>query len=272
MRTSPAVKGSIILTTALALFFSLAIWAWISREPPRDPKTHCLLDKEKEIGHTLIFVDKTDLWNEYQAQQLEDHILWVVGDKMQEEERLSIFVFGERFVPGFPPVFSVCKPPEGKGPERPDRSVEYFRRKYKTEFVEPLQEVLEDVKRATEGDCSPIAEVVANVVMRHPIRVHPGQTRIVMISDMAQNSALYSAFRYTKCFPINPQIDHTRDASAMIKFFQDRRGDMSLSQVGEVIIFQVIPEKNPKWMQALAKQKWNDVFRALNLKVEWQFL
>ena len=97
---------------------------------------------------TIVFVDKTDPWNEAQANRLEQQIWWLVSDKMKTEERLSIFTIDGRVEPGFPPVFSFCKPPSGQSANGITRSKDYYYRQYKRQFADPLQKVLDKLKAA----------------------------------------------------------------------------------------------------------------------------
>src|SRR3954453_702436 len=106
-RINPTIKGTLILTAAVTFFVGAVALAIISQEPIRDEKL-CIASREAK--HTIVIVDKTDLWNDNQAQRLEDHIYWLVAKRVVPEERLSIFSFGDKFAPGFFPIFSVCKP------------------------------------------------------------------------------------------------------------------------------------------------------------------
>ena len=92
-----------------------------------------------------------------------------------------------------------------------EQGAAYRRRKFEEVFEAPLRKVMDEAKKPEEGNCSPIAEVIVEVLTRAEVKHLSGPTRLVFFSDMAQNSPIYSAFTRTKCFANNSQKDHTVD-------------------------------------------------------------
>jgi hypothetical protein len=268
-RYSNAAKGSLIFAATFALLASILFLRWYFAEPIRDARTHCLPATEQ--GQTIIFIDKTDRWNDHGAERLVRQVLRFVNERMQDEELLRVYIFGDTIAHGFEAAFTACKPPV-RVPNNIIDSAAYRRRKFEEVFGEPLRKVMEEAKKPEEGPCSPIAEVTVEVLTRAEVKHWAGPARLVYFSDMAQNSGLYSVFRGTKCLVTHSLRDHTADARPLVQYMERHRRMMNLSSVSAVVIFQVLPEKNSARAKELAREKWDEVFRAMAIKVEWEFL
>jgi hypothetical protein len=264
-----AFVGTLLILASVAVVAGALGYLILNQQPERDSDSLCAPALER--GQTIILVDKTDLWNEAQADRLEQHIWWLVSTKMQTEERLSIFAFNDQLQAGFKPLFSFCKPPSGETADDIVKSKDYYNRRYKKQFIEPLRAVLENIKKAEEKDCSPIIEVLFDVLTRREIMEHPGPTRIVLISDLAENSSLYSFYRTTKCRRRAPGVDPSQDVKDITAFIQDRSHALKDRELS-VIIFQVFPEKNPPYIQQAVKEKWPAFFHYFNIEPDWQLL
>ena len=264
-----AIVGSLLLGASLSIAGS-AIWVTLkNQEPPRDEQSLC--SSTVENGQTIVIVDKTDPWNDSQADRLEQQIWWLVSVKMHVEERLTIFAFSDQLVPGFPPLFSFCKPPSGEGANEITKSRDYYNRQYKKQFLEPLKAVIEDIKRAEEKDCSPIMEVLFDILSRREIRDHKGSTRIVLISDLAENSSLYSFYRQTKCRKWTGLGDPRQDSKEIVSFAEKRRSEINLKDTS-AIVFHLSSEKNPANIENDTKVFWTGFFRYVTIPVEWERL
>jgi hypothetical protein len=267
-RNSHRLKGTLILAVTALLLGGMLLVRNEFLEPPRDEKTHCL--PKRQEGQTVVFIDKTDRWNDHGSERLVAHMLRLVQERMRDEELLRIYIFGERISHGFEAAFTACKPPLTV-PSNIIDSEAFRRRKFEEVFGGPLRKVMEEAKKPEEGLCSPIAEVTVEVLSRVEVKHWAGPTRLVYFSDMAQNSQIYSAFRSTRCFPINAQKDHTSDGRPLIQHFERHRTMMNLANTS-AIVFQVIPDKNPPHIKDTSKAKWSDAFRALSIDAEWELL
>lgn len=263
------IKGTAFLLGAAAVV-GVAVWlTYENRQPNRDEVSLCAASVEN--GHTIVFIDKTDPWNDAQADRLEEHIWWLVSDKMQTEERLSIFTIDGTIELGFRPLFSFCKPPSGEAANDITRSKDYYNRQYKKEFIEPLQKVLNNVKKAQEQDCSPIMEALLDVLTRREIKDHRGSTRVVLISDLVQNSALYSFYLNAKCLKRTTNVDQRWDTSRIVAYIKARESEINTKGMSAIII-QIFPEKNPPNLADWTKRTWTEFFRYISVPVEWERL
>ena len=284
------MRGVIYLIIAATVLVVAAVLALVYRPVYRDAEM-CAPDLES--GQTIVIVDKTDPWNDNQAKMLETAIWGLVANKMKTEERLVIFTFGEDFQTGFPPLFSRCKPPSGKEMDDIVQSREYYNRNYKKEFVDPLAEVLENVKKAQNQRCSPIIEALVDILKRQTIVDHPGTNTVVMFSDMAQNSTNFSILHEGSCFerpassPANNKVGPGSaaakgtaardDMERILQFIEWNKG--KLHKPGDqtpipAIIYQVTPvNRQLEWVKRSARAKSEQLLKLLGIEVVrwWDF-
>lgn len=268
-RVADTAKGLAIILAAVSMVGGAAWLAVRNPEPIREKTSLCA---PVENGHTIVLVDKTDLWNDAQADRLEDHIWWLVSEKMRTEERLSIFAFSDQVVPGLRPLFSFCKPPSGDSADDITKSRAYYNRQYKREFIEPLRSVLKNVKRPEEKECAPIMETLLDILTRREVFEHHGPNRIVIISDLAQNSSMYSVYLSTKCIPgRDPNVDHRQDTSKIVAYILDRADRINKRDLS-AIMFQIVPKDDPSYIAKDVKYRWNAFFKYFGVVPDWQLL
>jgi hypothetical protein len=241
---------------------------WWLREV-RDPVTLCIPGQQ---GQTIVLIDKTDKWNVVQSDRLEALVLNVLDSQVRQEERVRVFAFGSSFVPGFKERFMACKPPDGRDCRGFFCSQKKLKDQYEEVFRSPLLVELQTLKIATYGDCSPIAEVLYDVMGRIEVKNQPGPTRIVLISDMAQNTPVYTAFKGPQSCPgVTGKVDPDKDPG-LLQYFGKKRSEMQLAGAA-VFLFQVTPEKRSADVTERAKTKWSEVFNFLQtMTPKWEKL
>jgi hypothetical protein len=266
-RSVVVVKGTSIIISSIAVVAGAAWWAIENRPADRDPDTLCA--PALETGHTIVLVDKTDRWTELEADRLEAHIWWLASTRVKVEERLSIFVFDDRFERGTKPVFSVCKPPSAKDVNNIIESKQIYEKLYRRQFVEPLRSVLADVKQASTAPCSPIAEVLVDILTRREIVDAHGSTQVMIISDMAENSTLYSVYARTTCF--TPRTSKAHDDTTKIdKFLRDNKTKINPDRTS-FIVYQTALPSPPQGLSEMIRERWKEFFRILGVVPEWNY-
>lgn len=267
-RANPTLNALVKLGIAVAVG-GLALLLKLLLDRPRD---HELCIRGKESGQTIVLIDKTDAWNANQSERLESHIYNLLDKRMKQEERFRVFSFGAAFEPGFKENFSRCKPPNGDDCWGLFCNQKQLRKQYDSDFREPLQTELKKLKVASQGACSPIAEVMHDVLSRREIKDQPGPTRIVFISDMAQNTAVYSAFRSQSPSCPGASVKASPDKDQGLKqFFEKRRRELNLTDAS-VLVFQVTPERRSPDVGETAMSKWKEVFQMLGIMDHWERL
>jgi hypothetical protein len=114
-------------------------------------------------------------------------------------------------------------------------------------------------------------ETLFDILTRREIKDHKGATRIALVSDLAENSPLYSFYWQTKCRKLSGAGDPRKDLSKIIAFAQNRLPDINVKDTS-VMVFHLIPPKNPPNIEEETKKFWSGFFRFMNIPVEWERL
>lgn len=181
-----AIVASVLAGLGLVGFFAAPS---LLRGQPRDQETLC--PKTGPVGHTLILVDKSDPWSEVQAKRLKA-LVKQVGDELPTDRMLSIYVFNDVFEPGFPSLVSLCNPGKTASELIGNPRREYV--KWVEKFGRQLDEALTVLTQPGKGNQSPIVEAIGDVASRRENRVPTGDRKILLVSDMLQNSNQFTMF------------------------------------------------------------------------------
>jgi hypothetical protein len=165
-----------------------------------------------------------------------------------------------------------CKPPDGRDCRGFFCSQKKLKDQYDEVFRSPLLAELQTLKIATYGGCSPIAEVLHEVMSRFEVKNQPGPTRIVLISDMAQNTPVYTVFKGPQSCPgVTSKVDPDKDPG-LLQYFGKKRSEMELGNASGVI-FQGTPDKRSADVTERARTKWSEVFNFLKtITPKWEKL
>jgi hypothetical protein len=181
-----AVAASLAACLLLAGFLSAP---WLLAGAPRDP--HSLCRPSGRLGHTLVLVDKSDPWSPVQADRLK-LLVKQLAEALPRDHMLSIYVFRDVFEPNFPPLLALCNPgrtvSEWIGNPRRDY------RRWLEQFGRPLDQALVLLAQPAQGQHSPIVEAVGDLLARRETTPESGGLRLVLVSDMLQNSAGFSFY------------------------------------------------------------------------------
>ncbi len=108
------------------------------------------------------------------------------------DRMLSIYVFNDVFEPGFPALISLCNPGKTASEFIGNPRREYV--KWVEKFGRPLDDALKVLTQPGKGNQSPIVEAIGDVVARRENRVEAGDRKLLIVSDMLQNSSQYTMF------------------------------------------------------------------------------
>jgi hypothetical protein len=174
--------------------------AWVYSQPvPRDEESFCPILPDgsgkavSETAHHILVIDKTDKWTPPQEARLRNIVLGM-RDHLGVNERLTIFVFSDTVKQGFSYVFSHCNPGRGSDTNMWTSNPRRWEQQFNAKFGQPLDEIMADLIRATEGPRSPILEVMIDLTNREELIRRDIPRRIVLVSDMLQNSDAYTFF------------------------------------------------------------------------------
>jgi len=258
-------RNQAILNFALA-FAAVTIvgFAVYALQPkPYDERTLCTLSEELP-PHTAIIIDKTDEYTEVQADLIAD-IIRSAGRDLQVGERLTLFELNEEGV--FDPrgEFSLCNPGRGSQVNPLFSNPKLIEERYTALFEGPLDQILSDLVTPKEAPASPILEAAARLSQTEAFSDLAPRRRLILVSDMLQNSTIFSAYGGRGSLP--PGIPNASDVSETVeaRFGRGLRGvDLEV---------RLIPrERFVDLQRGGLKDYWNDLFSDLQVTTVWRDL
>jgi hypothetical protein len=178
--------------TAGVLFsvLALSVTVWLLRPANLDAATLCPTDKPL-AGHTVVIVDRTDLWTPAMGSALTQLVENAQRDTDKYEKFSIVSLDAQQSVH---PLFSVCNPGEPTFFSDLYRGRRYTTRDFEDRFVGAAERIVEDVREPSEANTSPIVEYVHRWLGSDDFNANVRNRRLILVSDMRQNSALYSMY------------------------------------------------------------------------------
>jgi hypothetical protein len=178
--------------TAGVLFAVMALTAtvWLLRPATLDAATLCPTDRPLQ-GHTVVIVDRTDRWSPAMGAALTQLIENAQRDTDRYEKFSIVSLDAEQSVH---PLFSVCNPGEPTFWSDLYRGRRYTMRDFEQRFVGAAERIVADVREPSEARISPIVEYVRRWLGSDDFNAEVRNRRLILVSDMRQNSALYSVY------------------------------------------------------------------------------
>jgi hypothetical protein len=282
-------------------------YAYVHFQPePRDEETLCLRSAASasavaETGHHILLVDKTDKWNDPQGSRLRSVVIGM-RDQLGLNERLSLFIFENRVDEGFPPKFSRCNPGRGSDTNFFTSNPRKWEKKFNDDFGKPLDGIIAELIKPTEGDLSPILEILIDITNRDELNKGDIPRRIVIVSDMLQNSDAYTFFPKPIRVPVprpapappapspyfappaHPtppprQIFENRPSPIKkltpkeIEAMVERKGGLPrLKDFKPLVVHQIHGGRYPEEKLLLAREFWNSIATQYGTRIEWKRL
>jgi hypothetical protein len=150
------------------------------------------------VGHYVLLVDKTDPLTFIQNQAFTVIFKDLIEKRVPEGYLLSVFVLGDHFQRNAAPLVELCNPGKGVGRSELTSNLTKLRRQYESKFIEPLSEHFDDLVAIRPSETSPIFEMLQlvglNAFRKHDVS---GERRLLMVSDMLQNTPQFSMYKGT---------------------------------------------------------------------------
>lgn len=256
----PVVLGVL----GIAMLAGIPIVGQYMQPAPRDEESLCLVPARGQLSaepaHHVLVLDKTDPWNAEQGGRLRTLVIRM-RDQLDVNERLSIFVFDGAVQAGVAPVFSLCNPGRGSDTTILWSNPRRWETRFQDQFGTPLNAILDDLAQANEGPVSPILELLIDLTNREELNLPSGLKRIVLVSDMLQNSDAYSMFNRQQ-----PVLSPERIGEIV-----ELRGGLRHLHKFRVEVYQVRGVYSEERLIA-ARQFWNEVAGAYGVEIEWKVL
>ena len=228
-----------------------------------DEASLCVISEELP-PHTAIILDKTDEYSKVQSDLIAA-VIRRTGDKLDVGERLTLFELDAKGQ--FDPRgrFSLCNPGRGKQVNPLFRNPKQIEENYLERFEGPLDDVLVDLIEPKEAPYSPILEALARLAQTENFSTDAPSRRIVIVSDMLQNSETFSAYGGAGALPETiPDTIETADA-ILRKFGDNLRGT-------ELEIRLIPRDRQVDMQRGALKNYWDEVFNELGVRVRWRDL
>ncbi|MAK63382.1 MAG: hypothetical protein CMF75_01350 [Maricaulis sp.] len=251
--------GLFNLVIVAAILGAISYAAFVLKPAEYDSQTLCLADTVPP--HRVVVIDKTDLYSPQQADSIAGLIL-SERDALAVGERLSLYELNESGELRNTNRFSLCNPGAGEQVNPLYRNPERIQARYEALFAEPLDRALADLVTPKDAPSSPIIEALARLGLDPAFdRTAPGR-RIVLVSDMLQNSDVFSVYGRRRAFE-----DRVPPVNEVARAIRDTYGD---SLRGVQLEIRLIPRENWEIEQrGILMDYWNAVFQQLGIRAYW---
>ena len=213
--------------------------------------------------HRVVVIDKTDLYSPEQADAIEQAIL-SERDALAVGERFSLYELNESGQLRNTNSFSLCNPGAGEQVNPLYRNPERIQARYEALFAEPLDRALADLVLPKDSPSSPIIEALARLAQDPSFdNTVPGR-RIVLVSDMLQNSEIFSVYGRRRG-PLESRIPPAETVASAIR---DTYGD---SLRGVTLEIHLIPRDLWEAEQSgVLRAYWDEIFARLGVHAYWR--
>ena len=241
-------------------FFLMAILS----PKPFDQDSLCEISDELP-AHTAVIIDKTDAYTEQQADLIAIAIRRAQGG-LAIGERFTLFELDAdgRFDPRG--AFSLCNPGRGNQVNPLFRNPERIEARYTRMFETPFEAVLADLVVPKEAPSSPILEAIARLAQTEFFSPDAPDRELILVSDMLQNSALFSAYGGGgTAMPAGtrPAGDVAEDVAA--RFGDNLRGT-------RLVIRLIARDSHVDLQRGELRAYWDAIFRDLGIEADWRDL
>lgn len=178
--------------TAGVLFsvLALSLSVWLLRPADLDAATLCPTNRPL-AGHTVVIVDRTDRWTQAMGSALTQLVENAQRDTGKYEKFSIVSLDANQSVH---PLFSVCNPGEPTFWSDLYRGRRYTTRDFEQRFVGAAENVIAEIREPSEARTSPIVEYVHRWLGSDDFNANIRHRRLILVSDMRQNSPLYSIY------------------------------------------------------------------------------
>lgn len=187
-------KGKMMIGgVALVSLILFGVFAMLSKPALPVGLDGCPLDERGVSGEFTVLVDPSDPLTKYQ-QRAVDKVIDKLKMELKPEEHVTVYRLTEEKTEVLAAMFDGCSPDNGKEANQLYENPERIRQGYEKSFAKPLREQFKKIDLNSEMATSPIIEAIelAGLRMKESNVQHK---RLVILSDMLQNSSLGSHYR-----------------------------------------------------------------------------
>ncbi|MDL2060126.1 hypothetical protein MUN46_009285 [Mesosutterella sp. AGMB02718] len=154
------------------------------------------------VGHTIVLVDETDPLSPIQADFFKVQMEQLVRKQMKDGELLSLYSISGDPNSNRRPLIEVCKPRDGSDANPLNENEKLMKKRFYEKFAKPIDKLIEKLTSKKEPEkISPIMETIqfasVNSLRKWNVR---GERKLLIFSDMLQNTEGFSLYRGTPSF------------------------------------------------------------------------
>lgn len=184
-------KGLVSGGLGIALAIGVCAAVYVAKLPKYDARG-CIVG-QPAAAYTAVIVDMTDPLTEQQVAALLVRLRRLVATELSPNEMLSIWALGDFPDGALHPIFCLCDPGADVNPLV--QSARAVRARRDSLFGEPLERAMHELTVVRTAARSPILEGVEEVTELEDFVATQGRKRILLASDLLQNSSWYSTYR-----------------------------------------------------------------------------
>ncbi|TGY89729.1 hypothetical protein E5163_00885 [Marinicauda algicola] len=253
------IIGIFNLIVVAGVLGAISYAALVLQPAEYDPDTLCLVGEKP--AHTVLVIDKTDLYTPAQTEAIRQLVLQA-RDRLAIGQRLSLYELDARGELEETP-FSLCNPGRGEQINPLYRNPSRVEARYQALFEDPLQDVLADLVEPRNAPASPIIEALARIAREDAFDATTPGRDIILVSDMLQNSALFSVYGAAR-YDLAGRLPDPRDVAAQVE------REFGYGLRGVAIEIHLIPREGWEGQQAgIIQAYWSEVFRHLGMRDYW---
>lgn len=257
------ILGFLNILIVLGILGGISYLALVLQPEEYDPDTLCLAGDVPP--HVAVVIDKTDLYSPEQAARIEGLVL-ENRDRLQISERMTLFELDARGELVNTNDFSLCNPGRGDQINPLYRNPQRVEARYQALFEGPLQAALSDLVEPKESPSSPIIESLARLAVTENFDPETPGRRIALVSDMLQNSQLFTVYGRNR----GALESRLPDPRAVASAIENEVGD---ALAGVTIEVYLIPRRGwERDQQTVIRAYWSEVFRQLGVRDRWSAL
>ena len=180
----------ILLGATLFYFYSKAA----SEQIDIDQTSNCRTDGSAPRD-TVILLDATQTLTESHLEALRNIVTQYIDESVMYE-RFTVYVLEDQ-PDRYKPQFSVCNPGDGAGVSAISGNPAKIYRNWSTSFRQPIIDMVNSLDSDLSANSSPVMEMLKFVGLRSISRETSSEKRILLVSDMVENTKAYSQYSQT---------------------------------------------------------------------------
>lgn len=188
------IKLAILLIAMTVCILIGALYLYFQGSNPPNPDSLC--PQAGALGQVVVLIDQSTEFDFIQKEAFKTYIKKVAEKEVKEGERLTAFILEEDIKQASIPVFDKCNPGDGstknQWTENPEKYAKFYKDKYLTEWLNIEKRLIPQ----SDLKSSPIMEMLQLVSIDGFRKYNiTGRKRLIIISDMLQNTPTFSQYR-----------------------------------------------------------------------------